>query len=178
MLAEHFDVVIGVDTHKHTHSYAALNPATGGQTAACTEPATPAGFATAAASIVEAAGVSEPRVLWAVEGCGSWGRQLVGWLRDHDQAVVEVERPKRPKRHMGAKTDDIDAVRAAREVLAADRLPIPKAAGDRDLLAAVQTARNSAISAATDAERQRPGHNRSVRNRGTVPWPQDTGRAG
>jgi transposase len=154
MLAEHFDVVIGVDTHKHTHTYASLNPATGAVLASCTEPATPTGFAAAASLMIKASGLVEPRVLWAVEGCGSWGRQLLAWLHDHDQAVVEIERPKRPKRHMGAKTDDIDAVRAAREALAADRLPVPKAAGDRDLLAAVQTARNSSIAAATDAERQ------------------------
>jgi transposase len=153
ILAEHFDVVIGVDTHKHTHTFAALNSATGTHIGSITTAATPDGFTAATQQMTRLAG-RDASLLWAVEGCGSWGRQLVNWLHDRNQPVVEVERPKRPKRHMGAKTDDIDAVRAARETIGADRTATPKTIADRDLLAATQTARNSAVDAATDAERQ------------------------
>ena len=56
--------------------------------------------------------------LWAVEGTGPFGAGLCAALLGHDEAVVEVERPKRPARRAGAKSAELDAVRAA-----ARRLP-------------------------------------------------------
>ena len=153
-LAEDFDVVIGVDTHRDTHTFAVLVALTGAHIHTITVQADPAGFAVAVASIGTVTQVDADRWCWAIEGCGSWGRSLFRWLRDRNARVVEIERPKRPHRHMGAKNDDLDAVRAARETLATERLPEPKTPGSRDLLAAMMTVRNSAVHAATDAERQ------------------------
>ena len=153
-LAEHFDVVIGVDTHRDTHTFAVLVAATGAHVHTITVTANPAGFVEALSSIDTLTEVVQARWCWAVEGCGSWGRSLFAWLHDRDAHVIEIERPKRPRRHMGAKNDDLDAVRAAREALAATRLPEPKTPGSKDFLAALMTARNSAVNAATDAERQ------------------------
>lgn len=153
-LAEDFDVVIGVDTHRDTHTFAVLVALTGAHIHTITVPADQAGFAVAVASIGTLTQVDSGRWCWAIEGCGSWGRSLFMWLRDRDARVVEIERPKRPHRHMGAKSDDLDAVRAAREALAAQRLPEPKTPGSKDFLAALMTVRNSAVAAATDAERQ------------------------
>lgn len=155
ILAERFDVVIGVDTHRDTHTFAVLATSTGAHIHTLTVPTDPAGFAVATASIsAVTTTVDETRWCWAIEGCGSWGRSLFAWLDDRGAHVFEIERPKRPRRHMGAKTDDLDAIRAAREALAASRLPEPKTPGSKDFLAALMTARNSAIHAATDAERQ------------------------
>jgi transposase len=153
-LAEDFDVVIGVDTHRDTHTYAVLAVLTGAHIHTITVPADPAGFAAAVESISTVTQVDAGRWCWAVEGCGSWGRSLFAWLHASDARVVEIERPKRAHRHMGAKNDDLDAVRAAREALAMQRLPEPKTPGSKDFLAALMTVRNSAVHAATDAERQ------------------------
>jgi hypothetical protein len=56
--------------------------------------------------------------LWAIEGTGSFGAGLTTALHACCERVVEVGRPQRPARRGGVKSDDIDAVRAARQVLA------------------------------------------------------------
>ena len=91
---------------------------------------------------------------WAIEGCGSWGRGLCRWLTEHDERVIEIDRPKRPHRRMGIKDDATDALRAAREAMTATGNGTPRQHGQRDALAAFQAARRSAIESATDAERQ------------------------
>ena len=151
ILADLVDVVVGVDTHKHTHS-AAIVTNTGGKLAVLEVAACPAGFAELEAAL--SAAHPSTRRCWAIEGCGSWGRQLVRWLTDRGEMIVEVERPKRPKRRMGIKTDAIDALRAAREALNYEQLSTPRGEGVRDALGAAQMARRSALNAATDTERQ------------------------
>ena len=153
-LTEHFDVVIGVDTHRDTHTFAVVTLSNGAHVHTVTVRADPAGFNAATESIATVTEIDQARWCWAIEGCGSWGRSLFMWLHDRDARVVEIERPKRPKRHMGAKNDDLDAIRAAREALGTKQLPEPKTPGSKDFLAALMTARNSAVHAATDAERQ------------------------
>jgi hypothetical protein len=48
--------------------------------------------------------------------------------------VVEVDRPRRPTRRSGAKSDALDAVRAAWEALAREHLAAPRRRGDREAL--------------------------------------------
>jgi transposase len=67
---------------------------------------------------------------------------------------VELDRPKRAARRHGAKSDPLDAIRAAREALGRDRLAQPRAAGPRAALQVRLTARRSAVQAGTDAQRQ------------------------
>lgn len=64
---------------------------------------------------------------------------------------VEVDRPARPARRNGAKTDDLDAVRAAREALTRDHLAAPRARGDREAMRVMLTARQGAVVARTKA---------------------------
>jgi transposase len=59
----------------------------------------------------------EQRV-WGVEGTGSYGAGLTAALTVAGERVVEVKRPGRPKHRPSGKSDPIDAVRAAREILA------------------------------------------------------------
>lgn len=150
ILSDQFDVVIGIDSHKQTHTAAIVLARSGARESTITVPANPAGFEQLAA---EAAQHGDRRC-WAIEGCGSWGRGLVQWLQERGEQVIEVDRPKRPARRMGQKDDGIDALRAAREALASTRHTSPRASGQRDAVAAVQMARRSAIASATDAERQ------------------------
>jgi transposase len=74
------------------------------------------------------------RRCWAVEGAGSYGAGLAAFLQARGEWVVEVARPKRPARRTGAKSDALDAVRAAREALAQDHLLAPRRRGDREAL--------------------------------------------
>ncbi len=73
---------------------------------------------------------------------------------DRAEIVVELDRPKRAKRRNGAKSDPLDAIRAAREALARTRLGTPRSGGDRQALSVLLAARRSAVNAATEAQPQ------------------------
>jgi transposase len=150
ILADLVQVVIGVDTHKHTHTAAVLAAATGGVLATQTVPTTPAGYR----ALLTLAQHHPGPCVWAVEGTGGYGAGLVRLLTEHRQWVVELDRPQRPARRHGAKSDPLDAVRAAREALARDQLAQPRAGGRRAALGVLLAARRSAVDAATCAQQQ------------------------
>jgi transposase len=68
--------------------------------------------------------------------------------------VVEIGRPKRPAHRTGAKSDALDAVRAARETLACDHLIVPRRRGDREALRVLLATRHGALVARTCAINQ------------------------
>jgi hypothetical protein len=72
--------------------------------------------------------------------------------------LVELDRPARPARRGGAKSDEIDAVRAARDALARTQLAQPRSGPERAALQMLLTVRRGAITAATDAQRQLNAH--------------------
>jgi len=82
-----------------------------------------------------------------VEGAGSFGAGLTAVLQQRGEWVVEVGRPKRPASRSGAKSDALDAIRAAREVLGQDRPALPRRRGEREALRALLTTRRSATTA-------------------------------
>jgi hypothetical protein len=84
------------------------------------------------------------RRCWAVEGAGSYGAGLTDVLRAHGERVVEVGRPQRSPRRIGAKSDALDAIRAAREALAQDHELAPRRRGDREALRVLLATRHSA----------------------------------
>ena len=92
--------------------------------------------------------------MWAIEGTGGYGAGLTRFLQAQAEQVVELDRPKRAARRHGAKSDSLDAIRAAREALGRDQLAQPRAAGHRAALSVRLAARRSAVQAATDAQRQ------------------------
>lgn len=65
--------------------------------------------------------------------------------------MIEIDRPARPARRNGAKTDELDAVRAAREALARPHLAEPRAAGYREALRVLLATRQAAVQATTGA---------------------------
>jgi hypothetical protein len=87
------------------------------------------------------------RRCWAVEGAGSFGAGLAGFLQQRGERVVEVSRPKRPAHRTGANSDTLDAIRAAREALGQDHLATPRRRGDREALRVLLTTRRSATTA-------------------------------
>ena len=150
MLADLVELVIGVDTHKHTHTAAVVVAATGAMIQQVTVPAAPAGYR----QLLKLAGQHQGQRVWAIEGTGGYGAGLTRFLQGHAEQVVELDRPKRAARRHGAKSDPLDATRAAREALGRDQLAQPRAAGQRAALQVRLTARRSAVQASTDAQRQ------------------------
>jgi len=145
MLADTLDVVIGVDTHKHTHT-AAVVTLTGAVLEHLTVPADPKGYR----RLIAFADRHQGR-LWAVEGTGSFGAGLTTALLARSERVVEVDRPERPARRAGAKSDGIDAVRAARQVLAGQGVSDPRCRGQREAIRVLLATRAQAIDFRTRA---------------------------
>ncbi len=146
MLAEEVDYVIGVDTHKDSHTAALVN-ATGGVVSGVEVAASASGYRKLLRlALVQAAG----RRAWAVEGTGSYGSGLTTFLQEHGERVMEVERPRRPSRKAG-KSDPLDAIRAAREVLAEEKLAQPRRRGSREALRILLSTREGALRARTQA---------------------------
>jgi transposase len=150
MLAELVEVVIGVDTHKHTHTAAVVQAATGAVLAQVAVSADPGGYADLLVLAEQHSGLRA----WALEGSGGYGAGLTRHLAEHGELVIELDRPVRPKRRGGAKSDPIDAVRAARDALARTHLAHPKTGAERAALQMHLTARRAAVEAAADAQRQ------------------------
>jgi transposase len=78
MLAEEVDVVIGVDTHKHTHTAAVVVAGTGGVVIHMTVSAHPGGYQ----ALVDLADQHAARRAWAIEGTASFGSGLTRFLED------------------------------------------------------------------------------------------------
>ena len=150
MLADTVELVIGVDTHKDTHTAAVVQAVSGGVITQATVPATPAGYQ----QLLQMADRHDGRRVWAIEGTGGYGAGLTRFLQGQAEQVLKLDRPKRAARRHGAKSDPLDAIKAAREALGRDQLAQPRAAGHRAALSVRLTARRSAVQAATDAQRQ------------------------
>jgi transposase len=144
------DVVIGVDTHVHTHSAAAIDTGTGGVLGEITVDATPEGYT----QLVQFAGEHAVLRAWAIEGTGSHGAGLSRHLAEMSEIVIELDRPKRAARRNGAKSDPLDAIRGAREAVARPRLGTPRSGPERQALSVLLAARRSAIIASTEAQMQ------------------------
>ena len=127
MLADTVELVIGVDTHKHPHTAAVVVAATGAVMEQATVPATPAGYQ----QLLKLASQQPGPRIWAIEGTGGYGAGLTRFLQAHGEQLLELDRPKRAARRHGAKSDPLDATRAAREALGRDHLAQPRAAGQR-----------------------------------------------
>jgi hypothetical protein len=150
MLAERVDVVVGVDTHKHTHTAAVVAANTGAVVETLTVSTDPDGYAELVALADRHAGLR----VWAVEGTGTYGAGLTRHLQRAGEEVLELDRSKRPARRMGAKSDELDAVRTARDALSREHNATPRQGPERAALSVLLTARRSAVEAGTVAHVQ------------------------
>ncbi|MDN4597690.1 IS110 family transposase [Leifsonia virtsii] len=150
-VADHYDHVVGVDTHARTHTYAVLESGTGRRLDAATFPTTANGLGRALAWIRRRA---QGRVLVAIEGASSYGSGLRRALIAAGVDVCDVRPPKRAARAGHGKSDEIDAIAAARTALASDveRLTTPRSDGLRAALRVLLVARQAMDSRRT-AER-------------------------
>ena len=143
MLADQLDYIVGVDPHRDTHALAIVDVVSGAVVAEATVLANSGGYAEALRLVAEHA---PGRRAFAIEGTGSYGLGLARFLDGRSEWVFEVGRLKRERRS-GGKTDALDAVRAARSVLASERPATPRAGGERQALQALVAAREGAVNA-------------------------------
>lgn len=142
MVADHYRFVTGVDTHARTHTLAIIEAGSGQQVDTATFPATPAGNARAATWLARRTGSPE-EVLVSMEGTGSYGASLSQELIRAGYRVVEAPSPQRSLGRRNGKSDELDAVQAARAVLGVrpDQLTEPKTGAIRAALRVLSTAR-------------------------------------
>lgn len=141
MVADSFDVVIGVDTHRDSHTLALLRACDGGLLYEEQLPANRAGYRTA----LRLGRRGGARRLWALAGSGCYGAGLARFLAERGERVVEVERPAREGSRRRLKSDALDALRAARTALAGQAQACPRAAGAREALRVLLLAREGAV---------------------------------
>ena len=143
MLADQLDYVIGVDPHRDAHALAILEVRSGGVVFEASVAASGSGYARA---LELARGHAPGRRAFAIEGAGSYGAGLSRFLSGEGERVLEVGRLRRERRS-GGKSDALDAIRAARSVLAQTRAAEPRAGGEREALRALMAAREGAVNA-------------------------------
>jgi transposase len=129
----------GVDTHADVHVAAAVD-ANGGVVGVESFPTTPAGYAQLHGWLAGFGPVD--RV--GVEGTGAYGAGLARHLRGESLVVIEVDRPNRQERRRNGKSDELDAIEAARAALSGRASGIAKTAdGDVEAIRVLLVARRS-----------------------------------
>lgn len=136
-------IAVGVDTHKHEHVARALD-GLGRVIGGLQIKADLDGYL----ELVGWLRSLDDDVVVGIEGAGSYGAGLCELLLAEEIQVVEVERPRREDRRRG-KSDEIDALLAAKKVLAGDGLSAPRAGGTRQALQALLVAQRSCVSERT-----------------------------
>jgi transposase len=147
-LAGDADLVIGVDTHLDTHT-AAICDARGREVSQLRVPATSAGYAELLSWVRSAAG--DCRIMWAVEGTRHYGLGLARHLVSEGEQVTEIDASRHVGKRRAGKSDAIDAVRAARELLARPHPAQLRADGDREALRLLMIDRDHAVQSAKTA---------------------------
>jgi transposase len=153
MTSARLDVLGGVDTHGRTHHAAAIDSA--GRLLGHAEfAATAAGYAALLAWLTAFGRL----IKVGVEGTGTYGAGLARHLAARHVHVVEVDRPDRKTRRRQGKSDPIDAIAAARAVLAGVATGAPKTrTGPVEAIRALRVARRGAVKARTAALNQLHG---------------------
>ncbi len=152
MLADLVEHVIGVDPDRDRIAAAVVVAGTQAEVARSEFPTTAAGYR----QVMEWADEysrSESRV-WSIEGAGSYGAGLTATLEVETEWVIEFDRPSTRPTRDGAKSDGLDALRAAREMLGRTKWSTPRSRGAREGLRAVLVVRSGAQAARTAAINQ------------------------
>ncbi len=94
---------------------------------------------------------SGPGRVWVIEGAASYGAGLARVLGERGERVLEFDRPTAPRRRGQAKTDELDAIGIARDVLGRTKQTQPRALGGREAIRLLLTTRDGAVRARTAA---------------------------
>lgn len=141
IVADHYEIVIGVDTHAANHALCVVTATTGAVQDKASFPASPAGLERARTWIDHRAG--QRPVLVVIEGIGSYGAGLSDRVLAAGFPVAEPSTMGSADRRGVGKTDDLDAACIARSVLSVDvdRLRRPRADGSRVAMRVLVVAR-------------------------------------
>jgi transposase len=138
------EIIGGVDTHGHTHHGAAIDAGTGKLLGDQEFPATAKGYRLLLAWLRSFGAVLKV----GIEGTGSYGAGLCRHLDAEAVTVIEVARPNRQQRRLHGKSDPLDAIAAARAVLAESATTVPKPRdGVVEAIRLIRTTRRSAVKA-------------------------------
>ena len=88
---------------------------------------------------------------WAIEGTRHYGLGLARHLAGEGQRVTEIDGTPHVGKRKAGKSDPIDAIRAARELLARPQPAQMRADGDREALRLLMIDRDNAIQSAKTA---------------------------
>jgi transposase len=149
-ITEALEITGGVDTHKDTHTAAAVDSA-GRLLGSRQFPVSAAGYRALLAWLRSFG----PLALVGVEGTGVYGAGLTRYLTVQGVPVVEIDRTDRKTRRWQGKSDPVDAEAAARAALSRRRTGTPKRQdGQVEALRVLRVARRSAVSQRADVLRQ------------------------
>ena len=129
-------VIAGIDTHRDFHVVAVIN-LLGIVLGVATFPTTRSGYLEAVSWITSFGAIDAV----GVEGTGSYGKGIARVLTDAGIDVLEVIRPNRQTRRRYGKTDQVDAIAAARTVLAGEASGKPR--GGYGPLESIRVLKNS-----------------------------------
>ena len=133
-------VFVGIDTHKHVHHAALIDPL-GRHLGDCPFNATTAGYAALIDWIADRAVAAV-----GVEGTGSYGAGVTHALTAAGYTVIEVDRPDRKARRANGKSDPVDAYAAATAVASGRATTTPKTRdGSIEAIRLVHNARRQAV---------------------------------
>lgn len=141
-LTDIVDHVVGIDPDRDRITAAVVCARTQGEVAAKTFAATARGYGQAMRWATEF--TTEGRRAWSIESSGSYGAGLTAALATKSELVIEFDHPSTRPSKDGAKSDSLDAVRAAREILGRKHWATPRSRGTREGLRTLITARDSA----------------------------------
>ena len=142
------DLVVGVDTHRDTHT-AAVCDGRGRVLSQLKTAAAPDGYGELLAwAGTVAAG---RQLVWAIEGTRHYGLGLARHLVAAGQQVAEIDSTPHVGKRRAGKSDPIDAVRAARELLARPRPAHMRADGAREALRLLMIDRDNAVQSSKTA---------------------------
>lgn len=128
IVSEHYQFVIGVDTHATTHTFALVAAATGAVLDHAVFPTNTVGLSRAHRWLARRVG--DQRTLVVVEGTGSYGAIVTERWQAAGLTVLEAAKMPAGDRRGTGKSDDLDAVRIARAVLG---LPLTGLRAPREL---------------------------------------------
>ena len=150
MLAEMVDHVIGIDPDRDWITAAIVDAKTTGVVSSARFTADALGYDDAIAWADS--NTVEGERAWAVEGTGSYDRGVTAALSHAGEWVVEFDRPRQKASKDGAKSDELDAARAAREALGRSKVSSPRAHdGHREAIRVHTVARAGAVCSRTAA---------------------------
>jgi transposase len=141
------EIIVGVDTHKHTHAAVAINTL-GARLGTMTIPVSRTGYR----DLEAWARSFGPIRAFGIEGTGSYGAGLSRSLQADGHQVFEVNRPNRQLRHQYGKSDSLDAESAARAVLSGQAAAVPKSSTSAvEMIRHLKIARDTAVKGRSQA---------------------------